>query len=89
MAKIRSAKGKNQVLPKLNALGFYENTTQPLFPEEKVSSRRDEDVQISDGKGGLHNKNQLNDLTAKEWIIETVSVWNQRGLGGRPSRCAN
>ena len=26
-------------------------------------------------------RNQLNDLTAKEWIAETVSVWNQRGLG--------
>jgi DNA modification methylase len=26
-------------------------------------------------------RNQLNDLTAKEWIVETVSVWNQRGLG--------
>lgn len=26
-------------------------------------------------------RNGLNDLTAKEWIPETVSVWNQRGLG--------
>ena len=25
--------------------------------------------------------NRLNDLTAKEWIPETVSVWTQRGLG--------
>jgi len=25
--------------------------------------------------------NQLNDLTAKEWIAETVSVWVQKGLG--------
>lgn len=25
--------------------------------------------------------NKLNDLTAKEWIPETVSVWTQRGLG--------
>ena len=25
--------------------------------------------------------NRLNDLTAKEWISETVSVWMQRGLG--------
>lgn len=25
--------------------------------------------------------NQLNDLTAKEWIPETVSVWTQKGLG--------
>lgn len=30
-------------------------------------------------------RNSLNDLTAKEWIPETVSVWNQRGLGaGHP-----
>lgn len=25
--------------------------------------------------------NKLNDLTAKEWIQETISVWTQRGLG--------
>lgn len=25
--------------------------------------------------------NDLNDLTAKEWVPETVSVWTQRGLG--------
>lgn len=25
--------------------------------------------------------NRLNDLEAKEWIPETVSVWTQRGLG--------
>jgi DNA modification methylase len=30
-------------------------------------------------------RNKLNDLTAKEWIPETVSVWRQRGLGaGHP-----
>ena len=26
-------------------------------------------------------RNVLNDLPAKEWIAETVSVWNQKGLG--------
>ena len=26
-------------------------------------------------------RNKLNELTAKEWIAETISVWNQRGLG--------
>ncbi len=26
-------------------------------------------------------RNKLNDLTSKEWIQETVSVWNQKGLG--------
>lgn len=30
-------------------------------------------------------RNSLNELTAREWIPETVSVWNQKGLGaGHP-----
>ena len=29
----------------------------------------------------LDKRNTLNDLTSTEWIPETVSVWNQRGLG--------
>ncbi len=29
----------------------------------------------------VHPKNALNELSAKEWIPETVSVWTQRGLG--------
>jgi DNA modification methylase len=34
---------------------------------------------------GVSPKNKLNELTAKEWIQETVSVWRQRGLGaGHP-----
>ena len=28
-------------------------------------------------------KNKLNDLTAKEWLPETISVWNQKGLGSK------
>ncbi|MGP6191603.1 MAG: DNA methyltransferase [Vulcanimicrobiaceae bacterium] len=33
----------------------------------------------------VDSRNRLNDLTAKEWIAETVSVWTQRGLGaGHP-----
>ncbi len=30
---------------------------------------------------GVDPRNKLNDLTAKEWIAETVSVWRQKGLG--------
>jgi len=33
------------------------------------------------GAGRAKPVNRLNDLTAKEWIPETVSVWIQRGLG--------
>jgi DNA modification methylase len=33
----------------------------------------------------VSSRNTLNDLSAKEWIQETVSVWRQRGLGaGHP-----
>ena len=35
------------------------------------------------GPGEVSPKNKLNDLTAKEWIPETVSVWRQRGLGAK------
>jgi len=31
--------------------------------------------------GSFHPKNKLNDLTGKEWIQETSSVWFQKGLG--------
>lgn len=31
-------------------------------------------------KKGVDPRNSLNDLNAAEWISETVSVWNQRGL---------
>lgn len=33
------------------------------------------------GKTSVSSKNKLNDLTAKEWLPETISVWMQRGLG--------
>src|SRR5690242_1175784 len=39
-------------------------------------------IEVNDeANGRVDARNQLNDLTAKEWIVETVSVWNQRGLG--------
>lgn len=31
--------------------------------------------------GTVSPRNTLNDLTAKEWLSESVSVWTQRGLG--------
>lgn len=35
--------------------------------------------------GKVSARNSLNDLTAREWLPETVSVWTQRGLGaGHP-----
>jgi DNA modification methylase len=42
-------------------------------------------VEIETLCSSVDARNQLNDLTAREWIPETVSVWNQRGLGaGHP-----
>jgi DNA modification methylase len=35
----------------------------------------------STDKQGSSRTNKLNDLTAKEWLSESVSVWTQRGLG--------
>lgn len=31
--------------------------------------------------GAVSPKNRLNDLTSREWLSESVSVWSQRGLG--------
>ena len=42
-------------------------------------------VEVDELATSVDPRNQLNDLSAKEWIPETVSVWNQRGLGaGHP-----
>lgn len=50
-----------------------------------ADSNLDAENKEGEETGIVHPKNQLNDLTAKEWIVETVSVWNQRGLGaGHP-----
>jgi DNA modification methylase len=43
----------------------------------------DEGVSASEAK--VDPRNSMNDLTAREWIPETISVWNQKGLGaGHP-----
>jgi DNA modification methylase len=52
---------------------------------EKVAVEAEEDVDAEKLPATVDPRNQLNDLTAREWIPETVSVWNQRGLGaGHP-----
>jgi len=39
---------------------------------------------INKGKRGIYDKrNKLNDLTSKEWIPETISVFLQKGLGAK------
>ncbi len=44
-------------------------------------STEDENVLDVVKQAGVDPRNILNELSAKEWIIETVSVWTQRGLG--------
>ena len=39
------------------------------------------DIAEEQGHRAVDPRNALNELTAKEWIVETISVWNQRGLG--------
>jgi DNA modification methylase len=43
---------------------------------KNILQQKDEKI-----KGKVHPRNPLNDLTSTEWIPETVSVWNQKGLG--------
>ncbi|RBI67279.1 DNA methylase [Roseovarius sp. TE539] len=56
----------------------------------RAASNADHDVptetpSTDEDERRIDPRNQLNELTAKEWIVETISVWNQRGLGaGHP-----
>lgn len=49
--------------------------------EEAVIVTDEENVPDAADLGGVDPRNVLNDLSAREWIAETVSVWIQRGLG--------
>jgi DNA modification methylase len=50
--------------------------------KETVESRGNDTSGISDKKNNrIAPVNRLNDLSSKEWIPETVSVWTQKGLG--------
>jgi DNA modification methylase len=44
---------------------------------ESVATSRES----SSSNGAVDRRNQLNELSGKEWIKETTSVWRQRGLG--------
>lgn len=47
------------------------------------TEQRDPMASESDVSQHVDPRNKLNELLAKEWIAETVSVWNQRGLGAK------
>jgi DNA modification methylase len=65
-----------------NKSTVVKTAAQAEFEEHggEVNSAEAEELATS-----VDQRNQLNDLSAKEWIPETVSVWSQRGLGaGHP-----
>ncbi|WP_144062081.1 DNA methyltransferase [Sphingomonas sp. MM-1] len=54
-------------------------------PVPKIIAETEGDRDSEELPATVDPRNSLNDLTAREWIPETVSVWNQRGLGaGHP-----
>ena len=57
----------------------------PKNTAPKTSVETGGDTVADEVSASVHPRNKLNDLTAREWIPETISVWNQRGLGaGHP-----
>jgi hypothetical protein len=55
----------------------------PVGQEVEIGPIHEVDAEDRDvgAERKVHPKNGLNELSAKEWIPETVSVWTQRGLG--------
>jgi DNA modification methylase len=49
--------------------------------QSSVVPEENEDLPEIISQAGIDPRNLLNELSAKEWIAETVSVWTQRGLG--------
>lgn len=69
-----------ELKPKSHELsGFKRARTRRIKETQKVDSLF-ENTASQNGKG-LSLRNNLNCLSGKEWIQETVSVWRQRGLG--------
>ena len=62
-------------------------STNPVQPSRHGKSLLDtsdnEIVQDEVVQPTVSPKNTLNDLTAREWLPETISVWLQRGLGAK------
>lgn len=47
-----------------------------------------DETPISEEAPKVDPRNTLNALTAKEWLSESVSVWNQKGLGAKHAEAA-
>lgn len=53
----------------------------PKSAAPKAPVETNEEKEVEELPATVDPRNLLNDLTAREWIPETISVWNQRGLG--------
>jgi DNA modification methylase len=54
--------------------------TETKHTAKTHQNSKNEDI---DNGSKVDPRNNLNDLSSKEWIVETVSVWPQRGLGAK------
>ena len=71
-------------MARLKALAEGERLDSSILPPRDRKHSRKSDVTSARGTKSSKRAapiNRLNNLTAKEWIPETVSVWMQRGLG--------
>jgi DNA modification methylase len=77
---MKQLKAIRKQFPMADTFGFDEPDTAALAePASEVPQEDEKKPQKVDPK------NSLNDLTAREWIPETISVWTQKGLGaGHP-----
>ncbi|MGX5174913.1 DNA methyltransferase [Aliikangiella sp. IMCC44653] len=61
-------------------------TAKEKKPSKKVKEKTEATVEAEtkvSKKGKYDPRNKLNDLISTEWIPETISVWNQKGLGAK------
>lgn len=63
----------------------FQATSFPIVQEYENGTPEIPDIEVNgaDSERTVHPRNSLNELTSKEWIPETVSVWTQRGLGAK------
>lgn len=87
--KMAQIKAKKQDTPKARTSEVRKNKEVGVSKKPKLSTSKKPlsdkgdviEQELQSAPKTVHPKNPLNDLTSTEWIPETVSVWNQRGLG--------
>lgn len=91
--KVKNKVGRKPKIKTEFANSGDQNTEMDLLVD-KVSIRKKKTIDLSDEaeaidvndnkvKKSVDPRNPLNDLNSTEWMPETVSVWNQKGLGAK------